>query len=57
MIIYAYGKQYYGREELKETIRFAWSRIKPEVLVKLCKSQPKRCADILDKRANEIAYY
>lgn len=55
MVIYAHGKQSYDMEKLKESIRSAWSRIKPEVLVKLYKSLSKSSADVFGYRGNSIA--
>jgi transposase len=45
-IVYASGKQYDTKEELKLAIQAAWSNLDPNYLRKLSQSMKKRCLDV-----------
>lgn len=53
-IVYDGGRQYNTVAELKNAVRRAWDSISDDQLIKLVRSMPKRCNDVLENHGNKI---
>ncbi len=54
--VYADGKQYNSKEELKQSIRREWQKISPQVLKNLIESMPKRIYQLISLQGRKTKY-
>lgn len=54
--VYANGKQYYSKEELKKAIQSEWKKIGPQVLKNLVESMPKRIYELITLQGRKTKY-